>query len=265
MSDGQSRAGLPSAGQAKACTTNAWYHSYFSEPYGEIYAEYLLPPVVDQEEARFAREALHLKPPARLLDCPCGYGRHLDQLRREFPDIVGLDLNRDCLRRAAEWIPGISLVRGDIRALPFPEAAFDAVLNLFNSFGYFDHEENLRVLTEFARVLKPGGRALIDIANPKPLLDIIAEHPRTQQQVHDLLLTEDWDFEPETGVLHNRSRIELAGQVTERSYDLRLYALEEMRDLLQEARMTFETVYGDFNGEAYDAEESSRLIVVGRR
>jgi ubiquinone/menaquinone biosynthesis C-methylase UbiE len=249
----------------KKPSTAAWYREYFSEPYGEVYAEYLLPPDVDREEARFARKVLGLRAGERVLDCPCGYGRHLEQLRREFPNIVGLDLSRDCLLRAAEWIPNARLLRGDVRMLPFRDGAFDAVLNIFNSFGYFGEDENQNVLAEFARVLRSGGRVLIDVANPEPLVDLITEHPRTQQQVHDLLLTEDWSYDADTQVLHNQTRIELGGEVTERFYDLRLYSLSEMQDLLAGAGMQYEAVYGDFDGENYEPTESVRLIVVGKK
>ncbi|NQU43890.1 methyltransferase domain-containing protein [bacterium] len=242
-----------------------WYRTYFEEPYGEIYAEYLLPPEIAREEAQFACDALDLQPGMRILDAPCGYGRHMDALRPLFRDIVGLDLNPDCLKRARVYLPGMRIVHGDLRHLPFAPSTFDAALNLFNSFGYFDEETNRRVLLEYRRVLKSGGGLFLDLANPEPLVDLITEHPRTQQQVYDLLLTEDWDYDPDSGILHNKTHIELAGRAIERCYDLKLYHLEEIRALLDGIGLETEKVFGDFDGEDYDTEESTRMIVVAQK
>jgi SAM-dependent methyltransferase len=243
----------------------AWYRKYFTEPYGEIYAEYLLPPEVAREEAQFACDALGLKPGERVLDCPCGYGRHMDVLRRLFPDISGLDLDRDCLLRALEYNPDLRVMRGDMRDMPFRSESFDAALNLFNSFGYFSDLENEMVLSEFSRVLRPGGGLLIDVANPDPLIDIISEQPRTQQQVHDLLLTEDWEFDPSTRLLRNRTEIRLGGKTARRGYTLRVFTLSELGGMLEKAGLALEKAWGDFDGEEYDPEESTRLIVAARK
>lgn len=243
----------------------AWYEEYFSEPYGEIYSEYLLPASVAREEAQLACDALELKPGDRILDCPCGYGRHMDFLHRLFPDIIGIDLDRDCLKRGKDYSPDLKMLRGDMRELPFRAETFDAVINLFNSFGYFSQEENMVTLRQWHRVMKSGAGLMIDVANPEPLIDIITEHPRTQQEVFDLLLTEDWNYEPESGLLHNRTEIHLAGETKVREYSLRIYSLDELQEMLTGADMVYETAYGEFDGDSYDPDESTRLIVTARK
>jgi SAM-dependent methyltransferase len=281
-----------------------WFHTYFSEPYGEIYADYLLAPAVSAREAAFVRRVLGLRARDRVLDCPCGYGRHLERLAQggrrgsrpttAEPDatargeshasgtlalrrprtasaggrcVVGLDLNADCLRRAAEAVlpPGASLVRGDMRHLPFPAASFDAVVNLFNSFGYFGPEENRRVLREFARVLAPGGRVLLDLANPAPLIDLIREMKRTEIQRGDLTQVEHWRYDGRTRRLHNRTELTLGGRRLERSYDFRLYTFEEVAALLEHAGLEPTALYGNFDREIYDPNGSDRLIIVAER
>lgn len=242
-----------------------WYRTYFNEPYGEVYADYLLGPEISKEEAHFAALALGLKAHHRVLDCPCGYGRHMDVLTHAVPDVVGIDLDADCLRRGRQWMPGWRVAQGDMRRLPLGAAAFDAVMNLFNSFGYFTESENRTVLSEFARVLRPRGKVLIDIANPGPLIEIVTDMPRTSQQVMDLRITEDWRYDEAASRLHNETCIELGGRRLHRSYDLRLYSLDELDAMLAEAGLETAAVYGEFDGADYDEEESSRLMVVGRK
>jgi SAM-dependent methyltransferase len=246
-------------------TRRAWYRTYFSEPYGTIYADYLLPPEMTREDVRFVCGVLGLLPADAVLDCPCGFGRHMAELRSRCHRVVGLDLGRDCLARAMDWVPGSLFVRGDMRALPFAEGEFDAVINLFNSFGYFSQKDNLRSLREFARVLKPGGRLLIETANPGVLAETVEEHPRTRQEVFDLSLTEEWGYSPETRILTNHAVIRLAGRSIRRSYRIRLYTLAEFEVMFADAALQLEAAYGETNGEPYDEETSGRLIVVGRR
>ncbi|MBN1866599.1 class I SAM-dependent methyltransferase [Candidatus Sumerlaeota bacterium] len=242
-----------------------WYRTYFREPYNEFYADYLLSPHVTGEEAEFARRALGFGNDDRVLDCPCGYGRHMEWHWPALPGIVGVDLERDCLKRAVESLPGGRFIQGDMRALPFRSGQFDAVVNLFNSFGYFSHEENRAVVREFSRVLKPGGRLMIDVANPTPLVDVIEEQPRTRQSVGDLLVTEDWSYDPETAVLANRTQFEHGSKRTDRSYDVILYDADRLTEMLDRAALGVERIYGEFTGEAFDPAESTRIIVVARK
>jgi SAM-dependent methyltransferase len=242
-----------------------WYRTYFSEPYGRIYAEYLLPPEMTQCEAAFACQALDLSARDEILDCPCGFGRHMEELRGRGLRVTGVDLSADCLARAVQWTPALRVARGDMRALPFAGQAFDAAVNLFNSFGYFPPEENAQAIRELGRVLRPGGRILIDTANPGPLVELIQEHPRTCRQTLDLTLTEDWHYAPETRILTNKVRIRLAGKSLKRGYRMRLYGLEEMKDLFLSGGLRLREVFGGFDGESYDAEDSPRLILVGER
>ena len=66
---------------------------------------------------------------------------------------------------ARERYPKVTFVRGDMRTLRY-EHEFDAVLNWFTSFGYFDSQTNDAVLAGFARALRPGGRLLLEMHNP---------------------------------------------------------------------------------------------------
>ena len=66
--------------------------------------------------------------------------------------------------------PDLDLRQGDMRELPWPDGSFDAVLNLWTAFGYFEtQDEDERVLAEVARVLAPGGVFVLDTVNQAAL------------------------------------------------------------------------------------------------
>jgi len=96
-----------------------------------------------------------------VLDVPCGQGRHAHLLAESGYDVDGLDYSKELLEVARKRGTGKTLryTRGDMRAMPNGwTKGFDAVLNLFTSFGFFAHpSDDVRVIKEFARVLKPGG------------------------------------------------------------------------------------------------------------
>ena len=242
-----------------------WYLEYFKEPYGEIYAEYLLAPAITRREAEFGVKALGLGGGDTVLDCPCGFARHEPYLAARTRRYVGLDLEADCLRRAGRVSPSALLARGDMRCLPLASRSFDAVVNLFNSFGYFTHEENAKALGEFARVLRPGGRVLLDLANPRTLVEALEHCPRTEQAVADLVISEQWNYESGSGILANQTVIRIGGERFDRSYRLHVYSLADLKALLARAGLRFEKAYGEFDGVPFKEKESGRLIVVARR
>jgi SAM-dependent methyltransferase len=138
----------------------AWYREWFGQDYLDLYAHR------DQGEAEasVARVVEWLGPerPNAVLDLACGAGRHTQALRKRGLRALGVDLSLTLLAGR----PDLPRVRGDMRRLPFAARSFDWVLNFFTSFGYFETErENFRVLEEIVRVLRPGGRFLIDFLN----------------------------------------------------------------------------------------------------
>jgi len=95
---------------------------------------------------------------ARLLDAGCGQGTPI--LSRAGSAGVGLDFSDEQLRLAAENAPAAGLVMGDLAALPFDDAAFDAV-TAYHSLIHVPLSDHQDVVDEFARVLRPGGRLLV--------------------------------------------------------------------------------------------------------
>lgn len=117
-----------------------WTDQYFGSLYEEIYRKYLMTPDRARQEVAFALELLDLRGKL-VLDLASGYGRHARLLARSTP-VVALDRNAQYLDTARARLPQkaakqLSVTQADMRALPFRTGSFDAVLLLFNSFGYF--------------------------------------------------------------------------------------------------------------------------------
>jgi ubiquinone/menaquinone biosynthesis C-methylase UbiE len=99
---------------------------------------------------------------SRVLDAGCGGGRPvLERLDRDH-DAVGLDISTSQLELARERVPASGFARGDLAALPFADDAFDAVLSYY-AVIHVPKEEHSTVISEFHRVLRPGGELLVSM------------------------------------------------------------------------------------------------------
>jgi SAM-dependent methyltransferase len=98
--------------------------------------------------------------PDRVLDAGCGPGAPVLEWLDETTAAVGLDVSRAQLELATENVPGARLAQGDMTRLPFAADSFDAVVAYW-SLIHVPLAEHGAVIEEFARVLRPGGRALV--------------------------------------------------------------------------------------------------------
>jgi SAM-dependent methyltransferase len=140
------------------------HDAVFGDDYLYFHAQLLDGAHADRETADIVR-LLDLGPGALVLDVPCGHGRITNRLADTGVLAIGLDITAPFLRLGADdagrrAVPA-RFTRADMRALPFA-GTFDAVICWNGSFGYFDDVDNRRILGEFHRVLRPGGRLLIE-------------------------------------------------------------------------------------------------------
>lgn len=257
--DGENRAAPPDDHDR----LHEWYRESFGEDYLIVYRHRTFSDA--EREVRRMIGWLDLPAGARVLDVGCGTGRHAVALRKLGYQVTGLDLSETLLAHARRLAPDseIDWRHGDMRDMPFPAGCFDAVVNWFTTFGYFaTDEENARVLGEIARVLKPGGRFLLDYLNPAyvrlhlvPLSERIDEPTgyriREVRDIRDGRVVKRITVTPPSG--ERRCYVE----------SVRLYGLEDFLRMTAEAGLSIEQVRGDYDGSPYDAERSKRLILIG--
>jgi demethylmenaquinone methyltransferase / 2-methoxy-6-polyprenyl-1,4-benzoquinol methylase len=122
---------------------------------------------LDRRWRRAAARAV-VRPGNRVLDACCGTGDLAIAARREGGEVTGVDFSGRMLERARRKAPEIEWVQGDVLALPFPDASFDAATVGFGVRNVADLEEGLR---ELRRVLRPGGKlGVLEITRPTGLL-----------------------------------------------------------------------------------------------
>ncbi|MCC6488922.1 MAG: methyltransferase domain-containing protein [Candidatus Hydrogenedentes bacterium] len=243
-----------------ACVNPRWYEDAFGEAYEIIYAHRSVEAA--EPEARFAVETLRLGRSDLMLDLGCGTGRHLVHLFKHAGACVGLDYSPALLRRARNVLPQeVGLVRADMRAIPLT-SAFTAVTSFFTSFGYFlDREENLRVVQEVARVLRPGGRFLIDHANATHVERAL--EPEGTRRHGSFEIRETRWIDAATRRVNKTTRLFRDGRELERTEEsVQLYSQTELRSLLAEAGLRVEAVYGDYEGSPLD-DARPRMLMIG--
>ncbi len=202
-----------------------------------------------------------------MLDVPCGQGRHAHLLAEAGFNVDGLDYSADLLAVAAKRGTGSRLryTRGDMRKLPARwTERFDGVANLFTSFGFFDSpRDDLTVLTEFARVLKPGG--------------VFVWHGGSRDGVMTRFLARDWwsttdgtvfgqerRFDPLSGFLEITSTWRGPTGEGERVHRIRLYTASELASRLQEVGLIVEQAFDAWRDRPL-TRRSSEMVLVARK
>ncbi len=236
----------------------AWYKEWFGQEYLELYAHR------DRGEAErhidFVAERFAGERPVAVLDLACGAGRHTAALRRRGYRALGVDLSLTLLGQS----PELPRVAGDMRCLPFVDGTFEWVLNFFTSFGYFESErENFRILEEMVRVMRPGGRFLIDLFNIDRVLATL--EPRETREMNGRQVEIERWYDSRSRRINKQIRVHSADRPT-RSYleSVRAYRLEEVTNGLEWAGLRLEETFGGFDAQELTAE-SDRLILVGRK
>jgi SAM-dependent methyltransferase len=174
---------------------------------------------------------------------------------------VGLDLSPSLLRTARAGDHDAPLVRSDMRVLPFADASFGLVVNLFTSFGYFrDDDQHLRVIREVARVTRHGSWFVLDYLHAQHVRNTLV--PNDERRVGTVAVEQEREISADGRFVRKTITIEELGRTfVER---VRLFEPGELVSLCVEAGFHVKQVVGDYSGGPLTAR-SPRAILFARR
>lgn len=201
------------------------------------------------------------------LDLCCGPGRCSMALAEAGFRVTGVDRTKFLLdkarARARKARIRIEWVEADMRNFVRPEA-FDLVVNMWTSFGYFDEkDDDRRVLRNIYASLRPGGVCLMEMLGKERLAriyqpttsDVLADGTRAIL-CHEIV--DDWTR------LRNEWILVRQGRAKTYRFHLTIYSGQELRDRLEQAGFTGVTLYGNLDGEVY-GPDAQRLVAVAHK
>jgi SAM-dependent methyltransferase len=230
-----------------------WFVWDFDHPaYFTVYADKALDAV---SEGPALVRLLDLPARSRVLDLPCGWGRLHPYLCAQGLETIGGDLSWLNLTKHRTEHP-TRLVRLDLRALPFHTSCADGVFCAFTSWGYFASEaENQRQLTEFARVLRPGGVLLLDLTGRTFLQSAVA---RVEGDWMDFT-AEGYQERVRWNADRRRLLVERYCEGTDFCHDIWIPTDAEVRAALDGAGFSVAQAYGGLDGSPWE-DDSERWI-----
>ena len=226
-----------------------------------------MPEGVTEKEADFLEQQLKLPAGGRVLDVPCGAGRHSCALAARGYQVTGVDLSSAFLKHASDLATkqdvSVTWEHRDMTDLPWPEA-FDAAFLMGNSFGYTDDEHDARFLKAVFDALKPGGRFVLDYpVVAEALLPVYQD--RIWMPIGDMLFLREGQFN------HVNCRIEMTytlirdGQKEVKPWSQRVYTFREVCGLLTGAGFRDFQAYGSLSLEPFKFRSPGLLLVARKK
>jgi len=238
-----------------------WYQSWFESPYYD-----LLYKDRDQEEADMFIHNLvtHLAPSknALMLDLACGKGRHSIALNRMGYNVTGVDLSQRKIKAAKQHEnSSLSFEVHDMR-MPLEPNKYDYVFNLFTSFGYFDNEEeNKVVLTNVFNSLKSKGIFILDYVNGERASKYLLKHEEYSLEGVDFSI---YRYAKNNVIV---KEIKIKDGVVECSFTekVNIFSETKLKEYITGCGFEVLETFGDYQLNKFIAKDSDRLIIISRK
>lgn len=234
-----------------------WYASWFNTPFYHIL--YKDRDYAEAENFMFnLTNYLNIPEDGKILDLACGKGRHAIYLNKMGFNVTGVDLSENSIAHAKQFEN--DTLHFDVHDMckPYHEQ-FDAVFNLFTSFGYFENEEdNLNTIKAIKSNLNEYGFGVIDFLNSEYIIENLVEE--------DIKTVEGIDFHQkrhvENGYIVKDISFTSEGQKYEFQERVRALTLADFESLFEKAGVYLLDVFGDYKLNKYHKKTSERLILI---
>ncbi len=234
-----------------------WYSSWFDTPFYHI-----LYKDRDDKEAQSFMDALtyylNISQNSTILDLACGKGRHSLYLNSIGYDVTGLDLSKQSISEAKQ--KENERLCFDVHDMSKPYfKQFDTVFNLFTSFGYFDcDEDNLNTIKAIKANLKPNGIGVIDFMN----IDVV----KNSLKQDDIKTVNGIDFYLKRSVKNGYIVKDIAFNFKGQDFNfyerVKAFSLNDFKTMFEQAELTLLDVFGDYQLNTFNKQNSERLIMI---
>jgi SAM-dependent methyltransferase len=218
-----------------------------------------------EKEVNFIVKELNLAEPKKILDLACGYGRHANKLADLGHDVTGVDITEGFLeiakKEAKEIGVKVRYILQDMREINFNNE-FDCAISMSTAFGYFEDDENFKVLENVAKALKKGGLFLLDLTNRDFILRNFLPYIVIEKGKDYMIDINKLDTVE--GRLYDRRIVFRNGIMKEKPFFTRLYAPTEIRDLLERVNLKVIKMFGYYDSSPLDIN-SRRMIVIAEK
>jgi len=235
-----------------------WWKLIFNSMYLKTDADVVEDEKITTDEVILFTKLLNLNEGDTLLDLACGQGRHLIELSKKGNyNLYGLDRSRYLIQRAKNVSKKngftINFKEGDARKLPYATDTFDFVTILGNSFGYFEtRDDDIKILKEIFRVLKPNGKLLMDVADGTYLKENYT--PRSWEWIDKKhFVCRERSLASDNERLISREVITHTekGVIVDQFYAERLYSKQQLTKLITEVGFKKIAFHGNLNVDSF--------------
>lgn len=197
----------------------------------------------------------------KVLDVPCGIGRVSYFLSKLGYSITGVDISDKMIKKASENVKNGEFIRGDMRRLSeIIKNKFDIVINIFNSLGYYETEDDLKILRELKEVTSSEGIVLINLENRDFM--IYNKPEIVHSYVPPYLIIDQNRFDPFTSRLYiNRVYIKGGKEIERINFSQRYYSLHEIISLMNKAGFKILDVYSGYSWKSFEISDPQMTIL----
>ncbi len=238
-----------------------WFQEWFNSPYYHVLYRHR-----DRDEAKgfiqMLMSTLDVPKGGRVLDLACGAGRHSVELHGLGYEVIGIDLADESIEEARSLErEGLEFFVHDMRAL-YWDSYFDAVLNLFTSFGYFHSaEDDQRTINSVRDALRPGGFFVLDFLNVRKAVATMVHEEELQREGLHFHISRAL----RGSVIEKRIRVVDGDMEHEFVEEVDALTLEQFSAYFERAGLDLLEVFGSYGMEPFDEQTSDRLIMVTRK
>jgi cyclopropane fatty-acyl-phospholipid synthase-like methyltransferase len=244
-----------------------WYTRFFTELPNEFWRR-VVPPEATSAEIDFTETRLDLAPASRVLDVPCGSGRHALALAARGHHVLGVDISTEAIAHARQAAQDagldVELVVGEMRELP-RDGTVDAAICMGNSIGYLDLTGVGEFADALAAAVRPGGGLVVDYsaAAESVLPGFVDSQPR-DMTVGDIAVSGSNTYEVASSRLLSRYIFTRGEQQVDVTALHHVYTVAHLRRLLADAGFVDIELHRGPDGAPF-AVGDGRLLLTARR